>query len=114
LAWSELCCRVRVIIETAVARTAKRLQLQLSREEASDLTGDIWLGLVDYGWRKLLEFDRARGLSLPKWLGALASEMMMDALKNELRLGWVQDHIHNTMYGVERPQYFGPGRISLR
>ena len=83
-AWPVFSRRFERLIRACVERTARWYGVSLERAEYEDLVSAVCLSLVEDNYRRLRMFDASRGYRLSSWVGLIATNTTIDALRRRV------------------------------
>jgi RNA polymerase sigma-70 factor (ECF subfamily) len=81
LAWPAFYARFERLIRACVRRTLRWYGVRSSDSDLEDLLSAVCLNIVKDDYRKLRMFDPARGYRLSSWVGLIATNTAIDALR---------------------------------
>lgn len=81
LAWPAFYARFERLMRACVRRTLRWYGVRSSDTDLEDLLSGICLNIVKDDYRKLRMFDPARGYRLSSWVGLIATNTAIDALR---------------------------------
>jgi RNA polymerase sigma-70 factor (ECF subfamily) len=80
-AWPELYRRFERVIIGCVRNTLRRYSAFATDEDIEDIVNTTCLNLVKDDFKKLRTFDASRGYRLSSWMGLIATNTALDALR---------------------------------
>ncbi len=80
-AWRELYRRFERVIIGCVRNTMRRYSAFATDEDIEDIVNTVCLNLVKDDFKKLRTFDPGRGYRLSSWMGLIATNTALDALR---------------------------------
>jgi RNA polymerase sigma-70 factor (ECF subfamily) len=80
-AWEALYGRYERLIIACVRKTLARYTAYLSEDDVEDIVSTVCLNLVKDDFRRLRAFDGTRGYKVSSWLGLIATNTCLDALR---------------------------------
>jgi len=80
-AWQELYRRFERVIIGCVRNALRRYSAFATDEDIEDIVNTVCLNLVKDDFKKLRTFDASRGYRLSSWMGLIATNTALDALR---------------------------------
>jgi RNA polymerase sigma-70 factor (ECF subfamily) len=80
-AWAELYRRYERVIVGCVRNAMRRYTAVATEEDIEDIVNTVCLNLVKDDFKKLRTFDARRGYRLSSWMGLIATNTALDALR---------------------------------
>jgi RNA polymerase sigma-70 factor (ECF subfamily) len=80
-AWPELYRRFERVIIGCVRNALRRYSALATEEDVEDIVNTVCLNLVKDDFKKLRSFDATRGYRLSSWMGLIATNTALDALR---------------------------------
>ena len=92
-AWPAFYGRYERLIISCIKKVLHRYTALYSDEDVEDMASTVCLNLVKDDYRKLRTFDAGRGYKLSSWVGLIATNTALDALRR-------RDPIHDSLDGA--------------
>ncbi len=93
-AWGGFFTRYERLIISCIKKVLHRYTAVYGDEDVEDMINTVCLNLVKDDYRKLRTYDARRGYKLSSWVGLIATNTALDALRR-------RDPIHQTLSGTD-------------
>lgn len=80
-AWERFSQRYQALIAACVRKVLHRYSARYDHDDLADLIADVWIALLKDDRRKLHQYDSERGYRLSSWVGLIATNTTIDALR---------------------------------
>ncbi|MBW2731885.1 MAG: sigma-70 family RNA polymerase sigma factor [Deltaproteobacteria bacterium] len=91
-AWEQFFKRYQGLIAACIRKALHRYSASFENDDIADLIADVWVALLKDDRHKLRKFDPTRGYRLGSWIGLIATNTTIDALRaRSSRLRFIED-----------------------
>ncbi len=99
--WNEFVRRYERLIGSCVLKVMRRYGAAFSSDDVDDLVGEAWLALLRDDMRKLRQYRRDRGFRIASWIGLIATNLTIDALRARAAHARPLEAVKETSFAVE-------------
>lgn len=80
-AWRRFTQRYQGLIAACVRKVLHRYSASYDKDDLADLIADVWIALLKDDRHKLRQYDPERGYRFSSWIGLIATNTTIDALR---------------------------------
>lgn len=90
-AWEHFVQKLTPLIYKAIGKTFQVSNFHYTEDDVADITGEIFLSLLEKGYRKLGQFKGKNGCSLGSWLRVVAVRATIDFMRKSIRYTTIEE-----------------------